>query len=535
MMAFFIMKKNNFIVLIFLSLLSSFYNFDFEDWYFISEPDIIRSMTQDSFNIHFLSDEGIYSYDIISEDFFYNFDLSINLKNEKKFLIHYQKGIDYFFIMTQNHLLYKSSVGSHWNEKRYSDFNIPSIHSIKKIGFTNDYIIIETNNNYRVIDCFSMVSSNYKNIDHIMGIKWIDNNIDDLDLSKFYTIDNSFVGEKYIQDEADREHFVISSMYDSYENLWIGMDTGAIYKVDDISYNINRLDVGPRIDYVSNVFNDNNGNWYFSDNYFRRTGQKVFDYNGYLLSIWNENNNNWIHIPKNENMLINNVTLNNIKRLDKFVLFTTFDGLIVYDIEFNIWYHSYDFLNINNRVLWDVVFNDTQIYFSSSFGLIICDYLIIDGKLKIYENQTILNDSEVYDIKNMGDDIYFSSSRGLYKYNLASNKMKLIDSNIYYNIQIFESYILASNKNLWYIDMFGRELISNNINYFNTNSNGDKICATDLNEIKIIDFYSKSEWFINLNQLNIDEPIYSIDCDDDWLWFPMSSGISFFKWSNYDE
>ena len=48
------------------------------------------------------------------------------------------------------------------------------------------------------------------------------------------------------------------------------------------------------------------------------------------------------------------------------VLFTTFDGLIVYDVEFNIWYHSYDFLNINNRVLWDVVFNDNQIYFSSS-------------------------------------------------------------------------------------------------------------------------------------------------------------------------
>jgi hypothetical protein len=85
MMAFFIMKKNNFIVLIFLSLLSSFYNFDFEDWHFISEPDIIRSMTQDSFNIHFLSDEGIYSYDIISEDFFYNFDLSINLKMKKNF------------------------------------------------------------------------------------------------------------------------------------------------------------------------------------------------------------------------------------------------------------------------------------------------------------------------------------------------------------------------------------------------------------------------------------------------------------------
>ena len=33
-------------------------------------------------------------------------------------------------------------------------------------------------------------------------------------------------------------------MYDSNENLWVGMDTGAIYKVDDFSYNIDRLSIG---------------------------------------------------------------------------------------------------------------------------------------------------------------------------------------------------------------------------------------------------------------------------------------------------
>ena len=103
---------------------------------------------------------------------------------------------------------------------------------------------------------------------------------------------------------------------DKYENLRIGMNTGAIYKVDDFSYNINRLDAGPRVDYVSNIFNDNNGNWYFSDNLFRRTGKKAFDYNGYLLSIRNENDNNWVHIPKNENIMINNINLNAINKID---------------------------------------------------------------------------------------------------------------------------------------------------------------------------------------------------------------------------
>ena len=70
MMAFFIMRKNKFIIFVYLSLITSFYNFNSEDWFFISEPDVIKSITEDSFNIHFLAENGIYSYDFISEEFF---------------------------------------------------------------------------------------------------------------------------------------------------------------------------------------------------------------------------------------------------------------------------------------------------------------------------------------------------------------------------------------------------------------------------------------------------------------------------------
>ena len=118
------MKKNNFILLIFISSIISFYNFNSEDWYFISEPDIIKSITQDPFNVYFLAENGIYSYDLISEDFFYNIDLSNNLLKEEKYFIHYHPGVDYFFIFTKNHLLYKSSVSSYWNEKRFSKWQI---------------------------------------------------------------------------------------------------------------------------------------------------------------------------------------------------------------------------------------------------------------------------------------------------------------------------------------------------------------------------------------------------------------------------
>ena len=79
MMAFFIMKTNYFILFLF-SFIISFHSFDSEDWFFISEPNIIKSITQDSFNIYFLSDSGVYSYDFITEDFFYNINLSQKYK-----------------------------------------------------------------------------------------------------------------------------------------------------------------------------------------------------------------------------------------------------------------------------------------------------------------------------------------------------------------------------------------------------------------------------------------------------------------------
>ena len=69
-MAFFIMKKNSLIFLIFISFIISFYNYDYDDWFYIIDPQNIKSITQDSFNIHFLAENGIFSYDLITEEFY---------------------------------------------------------------------------------------------------------------------------------------------------------------------------------------------------------------------------------------------------------------------------------------------------------------------------------------------------------------------------------------------------------------------------------------------------------------------------------
>ena len=107
----------------------------------------------------------------------------------------------------------------------------------------------------------------------------------------------------------------------------------------------------------------------------------------------------------------------------------------------------------------------------------------------------------------------------------------MLDSNVYYNIELSDSDILVSNRNLWKITNSNRKLVSPNIDYFNFSDNYT-VCANNFNEIKIIDIKDYNEWYLDFNYLK--KGIYSLDCDEDWLWFTSSEGLLFFKWSNYE-
>ena len=90
-----------------------------------------------------------------------------------------------------------------------SDFNIPSINSIKNIGFNDQYIFIESKNNFTVINSFSMLFEKQTNIDNYNNINWINNQINSLDLRDFYTFGDDRIYENYILDESQLEHLLL--------------------------------------------------------------------------------------------------------------------------------------------------------------------------------------------------------------------------------------------------------------------------------------------------------------------------------------
>jgi len=535
-------------------MLFPFYNYNGDDWFILSEPEKVISMTEDPFNVHFLTENGIFSYDYMDEYFYYNIDLSYNLPREYNYhYIYYHPIIDYFFIITDYKIFYKSSVAFEWNSSNIESFDILNV---DRIGFSDNFLIFDVNNFYVKIDLYTMRTTNNKK--PIEGnINWL-NNFVQIDLSQFFSLDKTFISSNvcynsitnqvifalnkqecpqgwlftnYITDPTETEHIIISHYYDKNEDLWIGTSTGAIYKVDDLSYKIKRVNIGPRVEDISGIYKNKN-NWYFFDKFFKRTGKLNQSYSGYFLSLWNENDDSWLHIPKNSDILINNSIINDIVQIDKFIFLLTLDGFLIFDLKLNKWYHNYDFIKNYDRSLWVLKNKKNKLYIGTASGFLIADFKVVNNKPNIYNAQYILNGYEIYDIAINGNQIYICSNNGLYSYNIQSQLLTLLDSNTYYDIELNNQNIFVINDNLWMINDSGRELISLNVNSFKF-SGKNKICAHSSNEIKILDLESNNEWYLDLTDFNIKD-IYSLDCDDEWLWFSDLNSLLFFKWSNYE-
>ena len=111
------MKYYGLYLIIILSCINS-QNFHYheDDWYILKHPGIINAITEDNFNIYFATDNGIFQYNKVMEDFTYSNLLSLQFKFSQIRHMIYDIYRDYYWVVHTDGIHYKSSVSSMWQE-----------------------------------------------------------------------------------------------------------------------------------------------------------------------------------------------------------------------------------------------------------------------------------------------------------------------------------------------------------------------------------------------------------------------------------
>ena len=86
-------------VYIFSFIVAQNFRYTSEDWYILTKPGSINSISQDNFKIYFAADNGIFSYDKNLGDFQFDTSLSNNLESQDIAHIYYDRYRGYYWIV----------------------------------------------------------------------------------------------------------------------------------------------------------------------------------------------------------------------------------------------------------------------------------------------------------------------------------------------------------------------------------------------------------------------------------------------------
>ena len=85
-----------------------------EDWYTVSNPGLIKSITSSRDDIYFCTDKGIYIYNLNDKSFIYDQEYIREFDSNKSFIIHYDEYRDYLWYLNDNYLYYKPWISTFW-------------------------------------------------------------------------------------------------------------------------------------------------------------------------------------------------------------------------------------------------------------------------------------------------------------------------------------------------------------------------------------------------------------------------------------
>ena len=118
------LRKILYILIIFNFALSKNFIYNEDTWYSITSPEEITSISYNRNQVLFASENGLFVYDKISQDFYYSDYLLNNVEDKDIFIIHYDLYRDNYWMMNREELMFKSKLSTVWLKIRFDSLDL---------------------------------------------------------------------------------------------------------------------------------------------------------------------------------------------------------------------------------------------------------------------------------------------------------------------------------------------------------------------------------------------------------------------------
>ena len=527
------------IMMFFILFLSCAINQNFvyekDDWYSISNPGSIKSITSVYDQIYFCSENGMYIYDISNSSLIQDQNYITNFNSSEPLLIHYDDYTDYIWFLNDDGLYYKPRISTFWRKIDLYKVGLNSFSLIKNIGSNHEFIFLDLG--YLILSLNSITgniidSTNYDS----SSIKWsssIINNISDsYDLSNYFSFDGyNIVSNNKIEFNGSISY--VNCIYkDKYHDLWIGTSDGEIFYCDSKMNSFKKINSIPVISDINHSYIDPFEEWWFSTKDNILSKDRILSNYPIFISYWNEFNNEWINYSKNEYLYIESKDITSFYRLDNFLYIGTQKGLLIFDIKNKDWNLIDESQGLTSNIINDIEFKNNNIYIATINGLSILTTLG-DHVLDI-ESFDIFNESSVYNINHSDDNLLIASEIGIYKYDYKKNLLTRVIKDKYFDVKYSKDNIILTKRNkVFKINNGKRENIFSGNRIKSISVSNDFIWINSFNKAYLYNMINNSLFEYNQKDGIVGDIINNVDCNSEWVWFSTNKGLSIFNWSKY--
>ena len=565
--------------------------YDEDDWFVIKSLGQIQTFTETNHNeILIGTTNGIFTYDKLTDDLFYDMYLSRDLPSFEIKNIFYDKNTDHIWVYHSDGVSLKAFSSFSYHHLSKSTLIDRGLSNIDDIGSSDNHIWFRRGDYIVAANPFTgKFIPNSKVEDSINSIVWGSSMFgyagESINLSAYYISDTDWsigyrlnnINNKYIDynvffDSYGNQVIPTVKFKDSDNNTWIGTDMGFIFSAWGRSKKLNHIESGLQGEIISDIYIDKQNNWWFYDSQYKRSytlnDLRIYNKSNNFLTFWNEIQGKWRNYKTNESIAIQSSDINDMIEYDGNILMGTSSGLIKYDGDWELMDIG-DGL-IDNFIL-EIEASSNRLFALTKSGI---NEIHANSYSVLPTNFKLINNLEIYDIAIAEEDSVYlcsnnyypdtksciedckhtkqsiqdcekieinelivSTNNGLYAVNLKSDKILYLHPKSCRQIEINELDLFCLDEGIWKINILNSQPGFKNIiqekNIRNFTLSDNFIWTNLFDRVRLTDLETGETWYYNDNDGILGKNIYKVGNNQDWVWFLSSDGVSLYNWRKY--